>query len=192
MSTIRFQQKVIILSAPSGCGKTTLGKELMQRVSNLAFSVSACTRTPRLEEKNGRDYYFLSSKDFREKIQKKEFLEWEEVYKNHLYGTLHKEIERLNQLEKHVLFDVDVQGGKNLKRHFTKYALSVFIEPPSVAALAERLRLRGTENSKSFEERLSIATQELEECLHFDYRLINDSLDQATEKLCEIVEAFLQ
>ena len=192
MYSVNFQQKVVILSAPSGCGKTTLSKVLLRNITDLSFSISACTRTPRLEEKHGRDYYFLSVTDFQEKIKRKEFLEWEEVYKERFYGTLYTELERLNRLKKHVLFDVDVRGGKNLKQHFAQHALSVFIEPPSVDVLAQRLRLRGTESQKSFETRLSIAKQELKEAVHFDYQLINDSLNIASSKICEIVEKFLK
>ena len=137
--------KVIIFSAPSGAGKTTIVKHLLQLDLGLEFSISACSRPPRAQEVDGQDYYFMSVEDFRKHIKQDEFLEWEEVYLDHYYGTLKTELDRIWNRQKHVVFDVDVVGGLNLKRYFGRKALAVFVQPPSMQELEKRLRDRSTD-----------------------------------------------
>ena len=143
-----MQGKVVIISAPSGAGKTSIVNHLLGKDPRMEFSVSATTRKPRKNETNGKDYYFISVPEFRSRINNDEFLEWEEVYKDHFYGTLKSEIERIWSQNKHVLFDVDVKGGVNLKDKFGKQAISIFIMPPSVSELEKRLLARGTDEEK--------------------------------------------
>ena len=162
-----FKGKVIIFSAPSGSGKTTIVKHLLEKNSNLGFSISACTRDKRgRDEENGKDYYFLTPEDFKERIVKQEFIEWQEVYRGAFYGTLKSEIDRLWSEGKHVLFDVDVKGGLNLKKYFGDDALAIFVQPPSVEILEERLRNRGTEDEDSISRRLFK--------VNFEMKSIND------------------
>ncbi len=185
--------KVIILSAPSGAGKTTLAKYLLENPElKLKFSISATTRGPRQGEQNGKDYYFLTTRDFKEKIKNNEFVEWEEVYENIYYGTLKKEIQRIFDEGNNVLFDVDVKGGINLKKYFGNQALSIFIAPPSFQELKKRLEARHTENPESLKKRLERAKQELLYIDKFDKVIINDNLDKAKQEIYTIVKNFLQ
>ncbi len=183
--------KLIIFSAPSGSGKTTIVRELLASNSNLGFSISACTRSPRGDhEKHGIDYYFLSAEDFRQRIANNEFAEWEEVYPGTYYGTLKSEIERLWSLGKHVLFDVDVKGGLALKQVYQEKALAVFVRVPSVEILEQRLRARGTESEESLAKRISKMNYELSFEPNFDVVLINDDLETTMAKAKELVEDF--
>lgn len=188
-----FEGKVIIFCAPSGSGKTTIVKHLLKENSNVGFSISACTRDKRgREEENGKDYYFLTPEDFKSKIDNNEFVEWEEVYAGAFYGTLKSEIERLWEEGKHVLFDVDVQGGLNLKKYFGEKALAVFVQPPSVEILEQRLRGRGTEDEDSISRRLFKVNFEMSFKNQFDTILINDKIDDSFRKAQELVDNFVQ
>ncbi|MDK2908782.1 MAG: guanylate kinase [Bacteroidales bacterium] len=184
--------KVIIFSAPSGSGKTTIVHEVMRKVDGLGFSVSATSRAPRPGEVHGRDYYFISREEFKHRAGQGEFVEWEEVYPGTFYGTLRTEIERLWKEGKNVVFDVDVVGGSNLKRIFGEKALAIFIQPPSIEILRQRLEKRGTETPESIEKRLAKAAFELGFAKNFDKIIINDQLDTAVEQAVELVKSFLQ
>ncbi|PQJ16080.1 guanylate kinase [Aureicoccus marinus] len=184
--------KLLIFSAPSGSGKTTIVQHLLRQSElNLAFSVSATTREKREGETDGVNYYYLSPDTFKEKIQTKEFLEWEEVYPLHFYGTLRSEVERLWEEGKHVIFDIDVAGGLRLKEHFPERTLSVFVQPPSMDTLRERLEGRSTESAEKIEMRLAKAAQELETAPQFDYLLLNEDLEVALKEAYLVVEQFL-
>jgi guanylate kinase len=183
--------KLVIISAPSGAGKSTIVKHLLESGINLEFSISVTTRAPRGEEKNGREYYFLSDKEFRSKIQKSEFIEWEEVYKDQLYGTLKSEIKRIWENGNHVLFDVDVKGGINLKDIFKHEAISIFIMPPSIKELRKRLIKRRTDDAEKIEIRIAKAEKEMMLADQFDNIIINGYLEQAENKVYNIVSSFL-
>jgi guanylate kinase len=183
--------KAIIISAPSGAGKTTIVNHLLASGLKLEFSVSATTRLPRGTEKNGVNYYFLSVPEFRMKIEANSFVEWEEVYTDLLYGTLKSEVERIWNNGSHLLFDVDVKGGISLKRIFGEKALSVFIMPPSVAELAARLQSRGTDTPDKIAERVEKASEELKLADMFDTIVINDDLYTAQAEALKIVKDFL-
>lgn len=182
--------KLIIFSAPSGSGKTTIVRHLLQRFDGLAFSVSACTRNRRAGEVDGRDYYFLSENLFKEKIEREEFVEYEEVYPGNYYGTLKSEIVRLWDMQKHVLFDIDVEGGLNIKRQFGEKALSVFVKPASIEVLKERLYHRSTETPQQLEIRLNKAVSELKYENQFDKILVNSDLQVAFSEAEQIVSQF--
>ncbi len=188
---MRKKTKLIILSAPSGAGKTTLVHHLMKQVPGLAFSISATSRKPRPGEVNGKDYYFISADEFRRKIREGAFVEWEEVYENQFYGTLIGEVERLRKEGKHVVFDVDVKGGLNIKRLYGNDALAVFIKPPSLKVLEQRLRKRSTEDEESLKKRLARAREELSYESRFDVTLVNDDLEEAKKRIVELVTRFL-
>jgi guanylate kinase len=174
--------KAIIFSAPSGSGKTTIVKRLVQQNPDLDFSISACTRDRRgRQEKNGKDYYFLSPEDFKNKIDHHEFVEWQEVYAGNFYGTLKSEIERVWASGKNVIFDVDVKGGLNLKKYFEESALAVFVKVPSIDVLGERLRSRNTESEDSISRRLFKAKFELTFEDQFDVTLLNQDLEQSVK-----------
>ncbi len=183
--------KCIIFSAPSGAGKTTIVKRLLEEVHALRFSVSACTREKRLGEKDGKDYYFLSINDFKNKITREEFIEWEEVYTDHYYGTLKKEIERIWTDGHHVIFDVDVIGGLNLKKYFGEKALAIFVMPPSIEELEARLRGRATETKDRLAKRIGKAQEELNTADQFDVILLNDHLEEACSKAKDLVGKFI-
>ncbi|HON18124.1 MAG TPA: guanylate kinase [Salinivirgaceae bacterium] len=183
--------KVIIISAPSGTGKTTLIKHLMEVLPVFEFSISATSRQPRKGEINGKDYYFLSAEDFRCKIENNEFIEWEEVYPNRFYGTLKSEIERIHRMGKVAIFDVDVMGGVNLKQKFGEKALSIFIKPPSLEELELRLRIRGTDSDEEIKTRLERAAYELNFASKFDTVIVNETLDKSKPELVAAVKRFL-
>lgn len=187
-----FSGKLIIFSAPSGSGKTTIVNHLLGAGLPLAFSISATSRKPRGNEKHGREYYFLTPESFREKIQANAFVEWEEVYTDRYYGTLKSEVERLWAEHKHVLFDVDVVGGVNLKKQFGDRALSIFVKAPSVQELEKRLRARSTESEQELQLRLQKAEQEYGYAPDFDRVLVNDNLVCAQDEAVQVVTSFLQ
>lgn len=184
--------KAIIFSAPSGAGKTTIVHHLLKKDLNLEFSVSACSRPRREKEVDGKDYYFLSVEEFKLKIIKHDFLEWEEVYKDNYYGTLKSEIDRIWNDHKHVIFDVDVVGGLNLKKYFGDKALSIFVKAPSIGHLEARLNLRETETPESIARRIGKAEKEMAFASQFDYQLLNDDLEKACREAEEVVSAFLK
>lgn len=183
--------KAILFSAPSGCGKTTIIKELMQYFDCFGFSISATSRQPREGETDGSDYYFLSHDEFKRRVEADAFLEWEEVYQGTCYGTLKSEVERLWADGRVIVFDVDVNGGRNLKRYFGDDALSIFVLPPSVEVLEQRLRSRGTDSEESIRKRLARSAKELEEAPQFDVSVINDDLQRAVQEVRQRIEAFL-
>ncbi len=183
--------KVIIFSAPSGSGKTTVVNHLLKTIPNLGFSISATTRQPRANEINGREYYFLKEADFKEKVANNEFLEHEEVYNGILYGTLKSEVERLWEDGKVVVFDVDVVGGTNIKKEYKNQALSVFLRPPSFEILVERLKKRSTEVEHQLEMRLKKAEFEMQYESQYDVVLINDKLEVTLQKAEELVLDFI-
>ncbi len=183
--------KCIIFSAPSGAGKTTIVRHLLTQDFDLEFSISACSREKRGNEEDGKDYYFLSAEAFKQKIKDEDFVEWEEVYKDNFYGTLKSEIDRIWAQGKHVIFDVDVVGGLNLKRYFQDQALAIFVMPPSVEALESRLRYRDTETEEKIQTRMSKAKTELDFANQFDTIILNDQLDRALKIAEEKVSQFL-
>lgn len=185
------QGKLIIFSAPSGAGKTTLVHHLLSKPElKLAFSVSATSREKRPNETHGKDYYFLSADAFRKRIDAGDFLEWEEVYANQFYGTLRSEIDRIHAEGKHVMFDVDVVGGLNIKKQFGDDALAVFVKPPSIEELEKRLRNRSTESEESLQKRIGKAAEEMEYANHFDVVLVNDDLETAKSEAERLVGDF--
>ncbi|SEJ37786.1 guanylate kinase [Cyclobacterium xiamenense] len=186
------QGKAIIFSAPSGSGKTTIVKHLLQHVPQLGFSISACTRDKRgRDEVNGKDYYFLSPEEFREKINQDAFIEWEEVYEGNFYGTLKEEIQRIWDQGKHVIFDVDVKGGLNLKNYFGENGLAIFVKVPTMQDLAERLRGRGTESEESLSRRIYKAKFEMGFEDRFDVTLINKDLEVSFREAEKLVRDFI-
>ena len=183
--------KLIIFSAPSGAGKSTLINYLMQQGLPLSFSVSATSRSPRGTEQHGKEYYFLTTEEFREHIADGEFLEYEEVYPGKYYGTLKSEVERLRNEGRHVVFDVDVVGGINIKRFYGDNALSIFIKPPSVDVLHERLVSRGTDAPEVITTRIAKAVQELSYAPKFDKIVVNDELEKAQSEVLRLVKEFI-
>ncbi|MGB0917730.1 MAG: guanylate kinase [Flavobacteriales bacterium] len=187
------QGKLIIFSAPSGAGKTTLVHHLLPKSElKLAFSVSATSRSKRPNEAHGKDYYFLSADEFRAKIATNDFLEWEEVYTDQFYGTLRSEIDRIHAEGKTVLFDVDVVGGVNLKKEFGENALAIFVQPPSIQELENRLRNRSTETEESLAKRVAKSAEELEYANQFDVVIVNDDLETAKAEAYKLVSDFTQ
>lgn len=182
---------VVIFSAPSGAGKSTIVHHLLEKFPQIEFSVSATSRAPRGAEVDGKDYYFFTADQFERKIANNEFVEFEEVYAGTYYGTLRSEIQRLWDKGAVIAFDVDVKGGVNIKRLFGENALSVFVMPPSVKVLEERLRTRGTDSSESIAKRLAKAEEEIEYSSKFDKVLINDDLQRAFEEAERIVGEFI-
>ena len=183
--------KLIIFSAPSGSGKSTIINYLLTQHLNLAFSISATSRAPRGSERDGVEYYFLTPDEFRRRIAAGDFLEYEEVYADKFYGTLKSEVERLTTAGKNVLFDVDVVGGLNIKRFYGERALSVFIQPPSLAELRRRLEHRATDTPEVIESRLAKAEYELSFAPKFDRIVVNDDLDRACQEVLSVVRNFL-
>jgi guanylate kinase len=183
--------KAIIFSAPSGSGKTTIVKHLLKTNPDLGFSISASTRDKRgRTEENGKDYYFLTPEEFKQKIDNNEFVEWEEVYEGNFYGTLKSEIDRIWNEGKNVIFDVDVKGGLNLKKYFGKDALAIFVKVPSIEVLKERLNDRGTETPESLSRRLFKAKFEMEFSDRFDAVLVNEVLDKSLAEAQRLYDEF--
>ena len=187
-----FKGKLIVFSAPSGSGKTTIVRHLLKKEKlNLEFSISATSRDPRGSEENGIDYYFISLKEFKNHIKSDDFLEWEEVYRDSFYGTLNSEIERIWALKKHVIFDIDVVGGLRIKKKFPDETLSVFIKPPSVDELKIRLKKRKTESEEKISMRIAKASVELATAPQFDKIIKNYELEVALKEAEELVADFL-
>src|SRR5476651_539182 len=184
--------KLIIFSAPSGAGKTTIVHHLLSKIPELAFSISATTRDPRGDEKDGKDYYFVTKEDFLHRIAKKQFVEFEEVYSGTFYGTLRMEIERIWKKGKTVIFDIDVEGGLHLKRKYDGNALAIFVQPPSLEVLKERLIARGTDNGEKLRERFVKAEKELNYAPKFDIILKNHDLETACGEAEELVRNFIK
>jgi len=184
------QGKMIVVSAPSGSGKTTIVKKMLVSDLRLEFSVSACSRAPRAGELHGVDYYFLSAGDFRKKIDECQFVEWEEVYEGCFYGTLKSEVERIWAAGHHVIFDVDVMGGLNIKKKYPDICLSIFIQPPSIEELEKRLRGRSTDSEETIQKRLRKAAFELTFANQFDKIIINDDLDMAVNETYQAISSF--
>lgn len=183
--------KLVIFSAPSGAGKTTIVHRLLAQIPTLEFSVSATSRAPRGDENHGVDYYFFSPEEFRKRINEDEFVEWEEVYPGQMYGTLLSEVDRIWRKGHHVIFDVDVKGGLNLKKKFGSEALAIFVRPPSMDALEERLRFRATEPEEKISIRLAKASSELSYESRFDSVVVNDELERAVNEAYKKVNDFL-
>ena len=184
--------KLIVISAPSGSGKTSIVSYLLKNMETLSFSISACSREQRENEIEGKDYHFLGIEGFKRSIKEDSFLEWEEVYKNQFYGTLKSEVGRIWSEGKTVIFDVDVVGGLNIKKQYPKECLSIFIMPPSVEVLAERLIGRGSESDESLQKRLYKAEEEISQNQEFDTVILNDDLSIACEETQEVITNFIK
>ena len=185
------QGKLIIFSAPSGSGKSTIVRSLLERDVPIEFSVSATNRPPRDREENGVDYYFLSSEEFKSKINSNAFLEWEEVYPDRYYGTFYSEVDRIWANGKQVVFDIDVKGGLNLKKKFGERAMSVFIKAPSLDVLRERLIIRNTEDQENLNMRMGKAQNEMAYAKYFDLVIVNENLEIAQEHAYQRVMDFI-
>lgn len=181
---------ILIFCAPSGSGKSTFVKYLLNNFDNFELSVSATSRKPRGTEQHGVEYYFLSAEQFRQLIEENKLIEYQEVYKDHFYGTPRSEIERIQDKGKHVVFDVDVKGGLNLKKIFGKDAIAVFIQPPSTEELRRRLEKRGTDSKEMIEQRLAKASTEMQDAPYFDHIIINDNLEQALADLNQLLKQY--
>ncbi len=187
-----IQEKVVIFSAPSGAGKTTIVHALLDELPELSFSISACSRSPRPNEVDGKDYFFIGLDSFKSYIEQEAFVEWEEVYKDHFYGTLRSELTRIWSDSKVVIFDVDVQGGIKLKRKFRDAALSVFVMPPSIEVLEDRLRKRSTETEDKLKQRIEKAEAEMKLASEFDVILENRELEKAIEEASGLIQHFIR
>jgi guanylate kinase len=183
--------KIIILTAPSGSGKTSIARFLLTRFSNLAFSISAATRQPRAGEVNGKDYHFMSEDDFKAHMKNDDFIEWEMVYEGKYYGTLKSELERIWSENKVPVLDIDVHGGIHVQKEYPINTLSLFVKPPSIEELRKRLESRGTESAESINTRVNKASYELSFADQFDYVIVNDDLDKACKEAEQIVSEFL-
>lgn len=183
--------KVIIFSAPSGSGKTTIVRQLLERYPQMEFSISATSRAPRGSERDGVDYYFFTQEDFMNAVSQNRFVEWEEVYAGTCYGTLRSEVERIWAKGHIIVFDVDVIGGINLKRIFGKDACSVFVMPPSIGELRRRLEKRGTDAPEVIDRRVAKAEFELTKAPEFDHVIVNDCLDEAVCGVCDLLDTFI-
>jgi guanylate kinase len=183
--------KLIIFTAPSGAGKTTIVNHLLKQIDSLAFSVSATTRDRRENEIDGESYYFLSPDEFKHKIEEGAFVEWEEVYRDQYYGTLKSEVERLWAADKNIIFDIDVQGAVNIKKHYPDESLAIFVKPPSPEILFSRLKGRKTETPESLKKRIDKASVELGFEDKFDVVLVNDDLEKAIKIAKKLVTDFI-
>lgn len=183
---------MIIFSAPSGAGKTTIVKHLLSKFPQFEFSISATSRNMREGEQHGKDYFFLSAEEFRQRIANSEFVEWEEVYADNFYGTLRSELDRIWSKGNVVIFDVDVKGGVNLKKMFPENSLSLFVMPPSVEELRNRLVGRGTDSAEAIDRRVAKAEEELSYSDKFDVVVVNDNLEDAKNKAEEVIASFLE
>jgi len=183
--------RLVIISAPSGAGKTTIVNHLLEKGLELEFSISATTRPPRGNEENGKEYWFISADEFKARINNCEFAEWEEVYKGYRYGTLKKEIDRIRNKGMNVIFDVDVRGGINLKNLYGTEAISIFIMPPSVADLEKRLLARATDDRERIKTRIEKAKEEIKLSDRFDNIIVNDNLAVAKQEAYLMVKSFL-
>lgn len=185
------QHPIIIITAPSGAGKTSITKYLLEKYPQLSFSISAATREQRAHEKNGIDYYFMSVEDFRQKIQNQEFVEWEMVYEGKYYGTLKMELERIWGQNRIPVLDIDVKGAIHVQSQYPDSSLSIFIEPPSVEELRRRLMSRGTETEQTLADRVNKASYEISFKDHFDQVIVNEELSKAQAEACTIIEEFM-
>ena len=184
-------RKLIVISAPSGAGKTSIVHYLLKNMPELSFSISACSRNKRANETDGKDYHFLGVDGFKNKIKENAFLEWEEVYENQFYGTLKSEVERILNEGKTVIFDVDVVGGLNIKKQYPKESLAIFIMPPSMDVLRERLISRGSESEESLQIRLENAEKEISRNNEFDTVILNDDFNLACEETKAVITNFI-
>jgi len=190
--TVNIQQKILIITAPSGAGKTSITRYLLNRYSEkLSFSISAATRQARGNEINGKDYYFITQEDFMNKIQHEEFVEWEMVYEGKYYGTLKSELQRIWNLNKIPVLDIDVKGEIHVQNQYTETTLSIFIEPPSVDELKRRLEYRDTETLESLNARVSKSAYELSFKHSFNYIIVNNNLEQACHEAVKVVDPFI-
>ena len=187
-----MEGKSIVISAPSGAGKTSIVRFLTDHEKSLRFSISACTRSKRGNEVDGEDYYFLSENEFKFKIANKEFLEWEQVYSNQFYGTLNSELEKIWNNNNHVIFDVDAIGGINIKKKMHNNCLALFIMPPSLDVLSKRLKSRGTDSKENIITRLDKASQEIALKDEFDHIIVNDNLEIACQETLKLIESFIK
>ena len=185
-------EKLIVISAPSGAGKTSIIHDILKKREDISFSVSACSREKRDQENNGKDYYFLGLKQFQQKINEGAFLEWEEVYENQYYGTLRSEIKKIWSEGKTVLFDVDVVGGLNIKNQYPKECLAIFIMPPSIKSLRDRLENRGSESEQNLEVRLAKAEKEISRNTEFDIVVLNDDFEIACKEVENAISRFIK
>ena len=183
--------KLIVISAPSGAGKTSIVHFLLAKTDTLSFSVSACSRARRDNETDGIDYHFLTVDEFQKEIKEDSFLEWEEVYKNQYYGTLKSEVARIWKEGKTVIFDVDVVGGINIKKQYQKECLSIFIMPPSLVVLEERLQKRGSESKESLQKRVAKSKEEIEKRKEFDQVILNDDFEVACMETMKVIQKFI-
>ena len=185
-------RKLIVISAPSGAGKTSIVHYLLKNIPELDFSISACSREKRANEIDGEDYYFLGVDGFQQQIKANAFLEWEQVYENQYYGTLISEIERICSEGKAIIFDVDVEGGLNIKKQYSTECLSIFIMPPSLEVLQKRLIDRGSESEESLQKRLDKAEVEIAKNQEFDSVILNDDFDIACKKTMQVIHNFIK
>lgn len=187
------QGKLIVFSAPSGSGKTTIVRHLLNQDDlNLEFSISATSRQPRGKEVDGKDYHFISPEEFKNLIDQDEFIEWEEVYRDNFYGTLKSEVNRIWSKGKHAIFDIDVVGGLRVKRKFPDKTISIFVKTPSLAEMEKRLRGRKTDSEEKIQERIAKAKKELAFAPEFDHILVNDDLETAQKKAEELLKNYLK
>lgn len=184
-------KKIIIITAPSGAGKTSITRHLLQKFPQLSFSISAATRSPRGMEQHGKDYYFISEEEFRNHIRQNDFMEWEMVYEGKYYGTLKSEMERIWSLHQVPMLDIDVKGAIHIQQQYPHNTISLFIEPPSVEELKKRLESRGTETEESLSARVNKASYEIGFKHHFDHVIVNDQLAKACEEAENLIGAFL-